>query len=55
MEWNHWTKAERFLLIEKLSSSTQAEERAEIAAQCDSRQRLADPQKPTSDQADKDN
>ncbi|CAE7276633.1 unnamed protein product [Symbiodinium sp. CCMP2456] len=34
-EWNVWTKAENFLLVEKLSSSTQEEEWKEIASQCD--------------------
>ena len=36
VEWNQWTQAENFLLIEKLSTSTEEEEWAEIAAQCDS-------------------
>ncbi|CAE7836355.1 unnamed protein product [Symbiodinium necroappetens] len=34
-EWNVWTKAWNFLLVEKLSSSTQEEEWKEIASQCD--------------------
>ena len=36
VEFNEWTLAENFLLVEKLSSSTQAEEWKEIAEQCDS-------------------
>ena len=35
VDHNKWTKAENFLLVEKLSSSTQEEEWAEIATQCD--------------------
>eukprot|EP00439_Symbiodinium_sp_Y106_P003788 s7080_g1.t1 len=35
VDYNKWTKAENFLLVEKLSSSTQEEEWAEIATQCD--------------------
>ena len=34
--FNEWTLAENFLLVEKLSSSTQAEEWQEITEQCDS-------------------
>ena len=36
MEWNAWTQTETYLLVEKLSSSTQAEEWREVVEQCDS-------------------
>ena len=35
VDFNKWTRAYNFLLVEKLSSSTQEEEWAEIASQCD--------------------
>ncbi|CAE7513217.1 unnamed protein product, partial [Symbiodinium pilosum] len=35
VEFNEWTQTENFLLVEKLSSSTQAEEWAEVVEQCD--------------------
>ena len=36
VEWNAWTQTETYLLVEKLSSSTQAEEWREVVEQCDS-------------------
>ena len=35
VEWNSWTQTETYLLVERLSSSTQAEEWKEVVEQCD--------------------